>query len=96
LLQKAVLTIQTRNTIGFPGIREQLNTPVFNSIEFDGMRKLVGLKSIPSHPNNGDKTHAIGIISKTGRYNDTFAHKDIAFDHLIENPKKPAVDPIPE
>ncbi|GAB6285213.1 MAG: hypothetical protein STSR0009_14140 [Methanoregula sp.] len=95
-LQTAAFPIQTRNTIGFPGIREQLNTPAFNSIEFDGIRKLVGLNSIPSHQNNGDKTDAIGIISKTGRYSDTFAHKDIAFEHLIENPKKPAVDPIPE
>ena len=83
-LQTSALTIQTRNTIGFPGIRQQLNTPACNSIEFDGIRKLVGLNSIPSHPNNGDKTHAIGIISKTGRYSDTFAHKDIAFDYLVK------------
>jgi len=95
-LQKSALTIQTRNTLGFPGIREHLNTPAFNSLEFDGIRKLVGLNSIPSHPNNDDKTHDIGIISKTGRYSDTFAHKDIAFDYLKKNLMKPAVDLIPE
>ena len=28
-----------RNTLGFPGLREQLNNPDFNPIEFDGIEK---------------------------------------------------------
>jgi hypothetical protein len=28
-----------RNTNGFPGLREQLNNPVFNPIEYDGIEK---------------------------------------------------------
>ena len=27
-----------------------------------------------------EKTHAIGIIAKAGRYGGTYAHKDLAFE----------------
>ena len=30
-----------------------------------------------------DKTRAIGIISKAGRYGGTYAHKDIAFEFAM-------------
>ena len=30
-----------------------------------------------------ERTHAVGIISKTGRYGGTFAHKDIAFEFAM-------------
>jgi len=73
--------LRNRNTIEFLGIWEQLNNPDFNPIEFDGIRKQAGLNSfILTAKQWIDKTHAIGIISKTGRYGGTFAHKDIAFE----------------
>lgn len=31
----------------------------------------------------GEKTQAIGIISKAGRYGGTYAHKDIAFEFAM-------------
>lgn len=73
--------LRNRNTIEFIGIWEQLNNPDFNSIEFDGIRNQAGLNSFSLTPKRWiQATNAIGIISKTGRYGGTFAHKDIAFE----------------
>jgi len=73
--------LRNRNTIEFLGIWEQLNNPVFNSIEFDGIRKQAGLNSFSLTPKRWvAQTGAVGIVSKTGRYGGTFAHKDIAFE----------------
>lgn len=42
---------------------------------------LAGLNSFSLTPKQWiEKTNAIGIISKAGRYGGTFAHKDIAFE----------------
>ena len=30
-----------------------------------------------------EKTHAIGIVSKAGRYGGTYAHRDIAFEFAM-------------
>jgi len=73
--------IRNRNTIEFIGIWEQLNNPGFNPVEFDGFRKEAGLNSFTLTPKQWiEKTNAIGIISKAGRYGGTYAHKDIAFE----------------
>jgi hypothetical protein len=73
--------LRNRNTIEFLGIWEQLNNPVFNPIEFDGIRKHAGLNSfILTAKRWIDSTGAIGLISTTGRYGGTYAHKDIAFE----------------
>jgi hypothetical protein len=37
--------LRNRNTVEFLGIWEALNNPVFNPIEFDGIRKNAGLNS---------------------------------------------------
>jgi hypothetical protein len=73
--------MRNRNTIEFLGIWEALNNPAFNPIEFDGIKKQAGLNSfILTAKQWADKTGAIGLISKPGRYGGTFAHKDIAFE----------------
>ncbi len=73
--------IRNRNTIEFLGIWEQINNPAFNSVEFDGFRKRAGLNSFTLTPKQWiEKTGAIGIVSKKGRYGGTFAYKDIAFE----------------
>jgi hypothetical protein len=73
--------MRNRNTIEFLGIWERLNNPDFNPIEFDGFRKKAGLNSFTLTPKQWiEKTNAIGIISKAGRYGGTYAHKDIAFE----------------
>jgi len=73
--------LRNRNTIEFLGVWEQLNNPGFNPIEFDGIRKQAVLNSFILTANRWiAATHAIGLISKAGRYGGTFAHKDIAFE----------------
>ena len=73
--------LRNRNTIEFLGIWEKLNNPDFNPIEFEGFRNRAGLNSFVLTPKQWiEKTNAIGIISKSGRYGGTYAHKDIAFE----------------
>lgn len=73
--------LRNRNTIEFLGIWEQLNNPAFKPVEFDGFRKQAGLNSFTLTPKQWiERTAAIGLISKAGRYGGTFAQKDIAFE----------------
>ena len=63
------------------GAWEQLNNPNFNPTEFDGIRNSAGLNSFTLTAKQWiQKTNAIGIMSKAGRYGGTYAHKDIAFN----------------
>ncbi|MCL4484069.1 MAG: KilA-N domain-containing protein [Bacteroidetes bacterium] len=73
--------MRLRSTIEFIGLWEQFNNPGFNSIEFDGIKRMAGSNSFSLTPKRWiELTNAKGIISKTGRYGGTFAHKDIAFE----------------
>ncbi|CDN31497.1 hypothetical protein BN938_1410 [Mucinivorans hirudinis] len=73
--------IRTRFALEFLGLWESFNNPNFNSIEFDGIKINAGLNSFVVTPKQWvEKTNAIGIISKQGRYGGTYAHKDIAFE----------------
>ena len=58
--------------------------PNFNYVEFDRIKSKAGLNNFRlSAKEWGEKTQAIGIISKAGRYGGTYAHKDIAFEAAI-------------
>jgi hypothetical protein len=73
--------LRNRNTVEFLGVWERLNNPGFNPVEFDGIRMKAGLNSFTLTPKQWiDKTGAVGIISRAGRYGGTYAHKDIAFE----------------
>jgi len=73
--------LRNRNTIEFLGIWEQLYNSDFKPVEFDGFRKEAGLNSFTMSPAKWIKaTNAIGLLSKSGRYGGTYAHKDIAFE----------------
>jgi hypothetical protein len=73
--------LRNRSTIEFVGLWEQFNNPNFNSIEFDGIKNQAGGNSFSLTPKRWiEATNAIGIISKTGKYGGTFAHRDIAFE----------------
>ena len=75
--------MRNRSTIEFLGLWEKINNLNFNSIGFDGIRSQSGLNSFSLTPKRWTKaTGAIGIVSKTGRYGGTFAHKDIAFEFV--------------
>ncbi len=73
--------MRNRSTIEFIGLWEQFNNPDFNSIVFDGIKNLAGSNSFALTPKRWiEATNAKGIVSKTGRYGGTFAHRDIAFE----------------
>jgi hypothetical protein len=73
--------MRNRNTIEFLGIWERLHNPSFNPIEFDGIRIQAGLNSFILTARQWiERTGAIGIVSKAGRYGGTYAHRDIAFE----------------
>ena len=74
--------LSTRYTVEFMGLLEQLNNPIFNVTEFSNIKNESGSNGfVLSAKQWIEKTKAIGIISKTGRYGGgTFAHKDIAFE----------------
>jgi hypothetical protein len=73
--------LRNRNTIEYLGIWEKLHNSGFNPIEFDGIKTQAGLNSFLLTAKQWiEKTGAIGLLSKPGRYGGTFAHKDIAFE----------------
>jgi hypothetical protein len=73
--------MRNRSTIEFIGLWEIFNNPDFNSIEFDGIKSISGSNSFTLTPKRWiETTNAKGIVSKTGRYGGTFAHRDIAFE----------------
>ena len=73
--------LRNRNTIEFLGIWEEIHNPNFNYGEFAIIKSQAGLNSYKiSVKEWTEKTNAIGIISKAGRYGGTYAHKDIAFE----------------
>ena len=72
--------MRNRMTVEYLGLWEMLNNANFKPIEFDGFRSKVGLNSFTLFPQEWiEKTNAIGMVSKSGRYGGTYAHKDIAF-----------------
>ena len=72
--------LRNRMTIEYLGLWEILYNPNFKPLEFAGFRKEAGLNAFTLSPQKWiETTSAIGIISKSGRYGGTFAHKDIAF-----------------
>jgi hypothetical protein len=74
--------LRTRYAINFLGIWEQMNNPNFNTTEFGSIKNQSGENGfVLTSKQWVEKTNAIGIISKSGRYGGgTFAHKDIAFE----------------
>jgi hypothetical protein len=73
--------MRNRNTIEFLGVWERLNNVDFKPLEFEGFKNRAGLNSFVLTPRQWiDVTNAIGLVSKSGRYGGTYAHKDIAFE----------------
>ena len=73
--------MRNRNTVEFLGLWETMYNPDFKGVEFDRFRKEAGLNSFSLTPQKWvEGTNAKGIISKSGRYGGTYAHRDIAFE----------------
>jgi len=73
--------LRNKNTIEFLGIWEEIYNANFNSPEFEGIKNEAGYNRFSLSVKMWiNKTNAIGIIAKAGRYGGTYAHKDIAFE----------------
>jgi hypothetical protein len=73
--------MRSRSTIEFLGLWEKLNNPEFKLAEFDQFRNEAGANFFVLSPQKWiETTQAIGMISKSGKFGGTYAHKDIAFE----------------
>ena len=73
--------LRNRYTLEFLGTWEQINNKDFKVVEFDHFKMQAGLPSFVLSVSEWiEKTNAIGMIVKMGKYGGTFAHRDIAFE----------------
>jgi hypothetical protein len=73
--------LSTRYTVEFMGAWEKLHNPDFNVTEFSNIRNESGSNGFVLTSKQWlEKTKAIGILAKPGRYGGTYANRDIAFE----------------
>ena len=73
--------LRNRYTLEFLGTWEMVHNPHFKVVEFDHFKSEAGLPSFVMSVSEWiEKTDAVGIIVKKGKYGGTYAHKDIAFE----------------
>ena len=73
--------LRNRYSLEFMGTWEMIHNPNFKVVEFDHFKSQAGLPNFVMSVSEWiEKTSAIGIIVKKGKYGGTFAHKDIAFE----------------
>ncbi|MBL0702645.1 MAG: KilA-N domain-containing protein [Sulfurospirillum sp.] len=73
--------LRNKNTIEFLGIWEEIYNVDFNSTEFEGIKNEAGSNRFSLSVKMWiNKTNAMGIVAKAGRYGGTYAHQDIAFE----------------
>ena len=76
--------LRNRNTLEYIGIWEQVYNPNFNYGEFAIIKSQSGLNSFKiSVKGFVERTNAISLQAKAGRYGGTYAHKDIAFEFAM-------------
>ena len=72
--------LSLKSTIEYLGEWEMLYNPIFNCTEFGTIKNMAGSNNfVLSVKTWIEKTGAVGIISKAGRYGGTYAHRDIAY-----------------
>ena len=72
--------LSLKSTIEYLGEWEMLYNPDFNCTEFGTIKNMAGSNNfVLSVKTWIERTGAIGIISKAGRYGGTYAHRDIAY-----------------
>jgi len=76
--------LRNRNTVEYLGIWERIHNPSFNYGEFATIKSSAGLNSYKISVKEWvNKTQAIGLKAKAGRYGGTYAHQDIAFEFAM-------------
>lgn len=73
--------LRNRNTLEFLGTWEMIYNPDFKVVEFDHLKSEAGLHTfVLSVAEWINKTNAMGLYVKRGKYGGTYTHKDIAFE----------------
>ena len=73
--------MRNRYTIEFLGTWEMIHNPNFKVVEFDHFKMQAGLPSFVLSASEWiERTNAIGLVVRKGRYGGTYAYKDIAFE----------------
>ena len=73
--------LRNRGTLEYLSVWEQIYNPHFKVFESEHFKKQAGLLTFtPSVSEWINKTDAIGLCVKRGKYGGTYAHKDIAFE----------------
>lgn len=76
--------LRNRNTLEYIGTWEKVYNPNFNFEEFSHIANRSGLNSFKiSVKEFVERTNAISIVAKAGRYGGTYAHQDIAFEFAM-------------
>lgn len=76
--------LRNRNTLEYIGIWEQINNPDFNCGEFASIKNKSGLNNFKiSVKEFVERTKAVSLQAKAGRYGGTYAHKDIALEFAM-------------
>ncbi len=76
--------LRNRNTLEYIGIWEKIYNPDFNYGEFAIIKSKSGLNNFKiSVKDFVERTNAISLRAKAGRYGGTYAHKDIAFEFAM-------------
>ena len=75
--------LRNRNTLEFLGTWEMIYNPDFKVVEFDHFKSEAGLHTfVLSVAEWINKTNAMGLYVKRGKYGGTYTHKDIAFEFV--------------
>ena len=73
--------LRNRGTLEYLSVWEQIYNPEFKVFESEHFKKQAGLLTFtPSVSEWINKTNAIGLYVKRGKYGGTYAHKDLAFE----------------
>ena len=76
--------LRNKNTLEYIGIWEKVYNPNFNYGEFTIIKNQAGLNRFKiSVKDFVNRTNAISLYAKAGRYGGTYAHKDIAFEFAM-------------
>jgi hypothetical protein len=74
--------LSTVFAVNYMGLWEKMNNPDFNLTGFREVKDMLSEPAFALSPKQWiERTHAVGIVSKSGRYGGgTFAHRNIAFE----------------
>ena len=77
--------LRNRSTLEFLSTWEEIYNPNFKVFESEHFKKEAGLVTFtPSVSEWVEKTNAVGLYVKRGKYGGTFAHKDLSLIHISE------------